>query len=259
MTRIYFEVGNTYSRKDVYRIVNVPKERQGGNWDTGYNRYNNDLYIFANINTTGRTGHDYKNRFIGNNLEWYAKNGSKLTHNSIQQMINPEGKNFIFVRENSNDPNFIYVGNGQVFKAYDETPVRILWKFFDSNENHSEILAEEIPEDIPLFEGGTKQIIVNAYERNPVARKKCLDHYGFNCSVCKFNFEERYGDIGKNFIHVHHLQEISKIGKEYVINPIKDLRPVCPNCHAMLHKRQPAYSIEQLKEIIYEKNAKLIY
>lgn len=250
MARNFFEVGKSYSRKDVYRIVSVPQERQGGNWDTGYNRYNNDLYIFANINTSGRTGHDYKNRFIGNDLEWYAKNGSKLNQNSIQQMINPEGKNYIFVRENSKDTNFIYAGNGHAFEIYNETPVRIIWKFFDLNENHPEILAEEVLEDFPLVEGAKKQITVNAYERNPVARKRCLDHYGFNCYVCKFNFEEVYGGIGKNFIHVHHLREISQIGKEYAIDPIRDLRPVCPNCHAMLHKRKPAYSIEQLKEMM---------
>lgn len=49
---------------------------------------------------------------------------------------------------------------------------------------------------------------------------------------------------------VHHLQEISSIGEEYEVNPIEDLRPVCPNCHAMLHKRDPAYSIADLKVVI---------
>lgn len=62
------------------------------------------------------------------------------------------------------------------------------------------------------------------------------------------NFEERYGEIGKGFIHVHHEVEISTIGEDYEIDPIDDLKPVCPNCHAMLHKRKPAYSIDELKE-----------
>jgi 5-methylcytosine-specific restriction enzyme A len=247
MNKFHFEVGKKYSRKDVYRIVNVPEERQGGNWDTGYNRYNNDLYIFANINTSGRTGHDYNNRFIGDNLEWFAKNGSKIKHNSIKQMINPTGKIFIFVRENSKNPNFFYLGNGRVLKYFDETPVRIIWSFFDTEENHPELLAEKTTGDSPLVEGSKKQIFVNAYERNPIAREKCLKHYGFNCCVCEFNFKEKYGEIGEDFIHVHHLQEISQIGKEYVIDPIRDLRPVCPNCHAMLHIKKPAFTIKQLK------------
>jgi predicted HNH restriction endonuclease len=107
-------------------------------------------------------------------------------------------------------------------------------------------LAEEILEEETLVEGVKKQISVNAYERNPIARQKCLDYYGYNCSVCDFNFSERYGDIGKNFIYVHHLKEISQIGEEYEIDPLKDLCPVCPNCHAMLHRRKPAYTIEEL-------------
>ncbi|WP_431146162.1 HNH endonuclease [Bacillus cereus] len=73
---------------------------------------------------------------------------------------------------------------------------------------------------------------------------------GFSCVVCGFNFEERYGQMGKDFTHVHHLKELSQIGEEYEINPIEDLRPVCPNCHSMLHKRKPAYSIEELKNLL---------
>lgn len=63
------------------------------------------------------------------------------------------------------------------------------------------------------------------------------------------NFEKKYGEIGSNFIHVHHDVEISTIGEEYEIDAINDLKPVCPNCHAMLHKRKPAYRIEELKEL----------
>jgi len=63
-------------------------------------------------------------------------------------------------------------------------------------------------------------------------------------------FSETCGDIDKNFIHVHHLKEISQIGEEYEIDPLKDLRPVCPNCHAILHRQKQAYTIEELKKII---------
>ena len=43
---------------------------------------------------------------------------------------------------------------------------------------------------------------------------------------------------------------ISTIGKEYLVYPKTDLVPVCPNCHSMLHKRKPAYSVQELKNII---------
>lgn len=50
-------------------------------------------------------------------------------------------------------------------------------------------------------------------------------------------------------ISMHHEIEIITIGEEYEINPITDLKLICPNCHAMLHKRKPAYSIDELREI----------
>jgi len=98
-----------------------------------------------------------------------------------------------------------------------------------------------------LSEGKKKTITVNAYERNSVARKMCISHYGAICSVCDMNFEKTYGEIGRGFIHVHHLFELSSLKDEYKVKPIEDLRPVCPNCHAMLHQKKPAYSIEELK------------
>jgi len=64
------------------------------------------------------------------------------------------------------------------------------------------------------------------------------------------NFADRYGEIGDGFIHVHHLRPISSIGAEYVIDPISDLRPLCPNCHAMVHRRAPAITIEELREVL---------
>lgn len=93
-------------------------------------------------------------------------------------------------------------------------------------------------------------MILTKYERNPHARKECLKHYGFSCTICQFNFEQVYGDIGKDFIHVHHLTQISKVGKQYSVDPINDLRPVCPNCHAMLHRMKDGLSIEYLKSLI---------
>lgn len=112
----------------------------------------------------------------------------------------------------------------------------------------TEIFPDEVSEiNLELLEGKAKKVSVNIYERNPIARQQCIDHYGCKCVICNFSFEEEFGDIGKSFIHVHHLVELSTIGTEYSINAIKDLRPVCPNCHAMLHKRKPAYSIEELK------------
>ena len=108
------------------------------------------------------------------------------------------------------------------------------------------VYPDDLDEPETLFEGIKKTVLVNSYERNPIARKKCIEHYGVKCAVCRFDFEEVYGYIGKGFIHVHHLTKLSDIGQGYEVNPITDLRPVCPNCHAMLHQENPPYTIDEL-------------
>ncbi|QTD38210.1 HNH endonuclease [Polaribacter batillariae] len=112
------------------------------------------------------------------------------------------------------------------------------------------IYPDEVDSETEYSEGKTKKVLVNSYERNPIARKKCIEHFGLNCQVCNFNFEEKFGVLGKKFIHFHHKIDIATIGNEYSVNPLTDLIPVCPNCHSMLHKKKPAYSIEELKIIM---------
>ena len=99
-------------------------------------------------------------------------------------------------------------------------------------------------------EGAVRQVSVNAYEREPKARQKCIDYYGSSCSICGFDFGRAFGQLGKGFIHVHHLRPLSEIAEEYEIDPIKDLRPVCPNCHAMIHRRSPPFSLEEIKMLL---------
>lgn len=98
-----------------------------------------------------------------------------------------------------------------------------------------------------ISEGKAKLVTITTYDRSPFARQQCIDHYGLSCVICDFNFENKYGQIGKGFIHVHHLRQVADVRGEHEINPVKDLRPVCANCHAMLHKKRPAYGIEDIK------------
>lgn len=97
-------------------------------------------------------------------------------------------------------------------------------------------------------EGATITISVNAYERNPKARSACIKHYGYSCQVCKMQFKDKYSGLGEMFIHVHHIVPLSEIKEEYEVNPIKDLIPVCPNCHAMLHLSE--MSLDKLRELV---------
>ena len=98
-------------------------------------------------------------------------------------------------------------------------------------------------------EGQKVKYLGTRYERDHKARKACLDYWGYSCQVCDMKFSDVYGEIGDQFIHVHHLNPISETGNT-ITDPVSDLRPVCPNCHSMLHKKHPPYGIEELKELM---------
>lgn len=109
-----------------------------------------------------------------------------------------------------------------------------------------------------LFEGSIKIVRVNAYERNPVARRRCIEHYGAVCSVCDVEMASVYGSLAEGVIHVHHLRPISECGgDDYQVDPIEELRPVCPNCHVVLHLRRPPFSIDELRNILAEQRTRL--
>lgn len=125
-------------------------------------------------------------------------------------------------------------------------------------------LADIVPVDATdvvqgYAEGDSKRTEINRYERNPLNRKLCLAAHGYDCAVCGMNFERRYGSIGNNFIHVHHVSPVSQLGKGHIIDPLTDLIPVCPNCHAMLHKSDPPMEPEKLKSLLKSADENMIY
>ena len=111
-----------------------------------------------------------------------------------------------------------------------------------------EIDNDNLPIGFP--EGAKQTIQVNSYERDPRNRKLCIEQKGTDCIICSFSFSTTYPVIGSGFIHVHHLTPVSKMHGGYIIDPFEDLIPVCPNCHAMLHKRTPPYTPDELREIM---------
>lgn len=116
--------------------------------------------------------------------------------------------------------------------------------------NGESIYPDDLVGDRSYVEGLAQQVLVNRYERSIEARKACIEHYKCVCQVCRINFTQRYGSVGIGFIHVHHRVPIATIGGDYRVDPIKDLVPVCPNCHAMLHRREPPLEIEELQGML---------
>jgi len=136
------------------------------------------------------------------------------------------------------------------FKDFEDKVKRII----DEQERYASyriIYPDDLLDDSPEYlEGKKKMVAVNIYERNITARKLCIEHYGAICYICKFDFGKNYGEERKGLIHVHHLKKISEINEEYAVDPINDLRPVCPNCHMVLHSKSGGYTIEEVKAML---------
>lgn len=135
----------------------------------------------------------------------------------------------------------------------DAEPLIIEWGVCFLNMIISLLPLEEVSETdsigiIGLPEGAIIRVAVNKYERNPVNRAACIVIHGCYCHICGIKFDESYGELGEGFIHVHHITPISEVGEGYVIDPANDLIPICPNCHSMLHRRNPPLTIAELKK-----------
>jgi 5-methylcytosine-specific restriction protein A len=152
-----------------------------------------------------------------------------------------------FRGRNEGEGRFCYILKSELKEAMQE--------IYEKATSSEIISPEEIDAEIAenLYEGAVKQIYVNSYERSRDARDQCVKRYGARCVICGFDFEKTYGKIGRNVIHVHHLKPLSEIGEKHPVDYINDLRPVCPNCHVMIHKKTPPYSIDEVMAMI--KNA----
>lgn len=96
-------------------------------------------------------------------------------------------------------------------------------------------------------EGAAHTVEVTLFQRDPDARRRCIEYYGAKCAICEFEFGSIFGSTAEGFIHVHHINPLATIRAEYRVDPINDLRPVCPNCHAMIHLGDGCLSIEEVK------------
>jgi 5-methylcytosine-specific restriction enzyme A len=211
---------------------------------------------------TGSEAGFNSNKQIEIALEAIIENGGKASirhiFNKLESNMNAKGYKLSFQGEQSmrNFVNKIAVEKGLIYKHDKNNPgwcitTRGKRTFLQSISitKLNNLLPTE--ENVNNFtEGNVKQVIVNKYEREIKARQACVDFYGICCKACGLNFEKVYGEIGKDFIHVHHVVPVSEIGENYKINPIKDLIPLCANCHSMLHRTKPVMSVKKLKIIM---------
>lgn len=141
-------------------------------------------------------------------------------------------------------------GSGMLIRPESEQELDRLWQRAISES----LAGEETIVPGGFSEGAVRRIRVNAYERNEQARQICIDHHGLQCAACGMSFADRYGPLARGFVHVHHLRQLSTVGPDYQVDPVDDLRPVCPNCHAVIHLRVPPYSIDEVRGMLSQTN-----
>ena len=252
--------GNFYTRKGIWNEFYPDRPYpNGGPWVTGYTTERNYLIAFANINSPGRTGHDFPNKIDDSfeKMTWFGKPNAHSEQATFRSLFRGQSRLLMFVRWDNKCTLFTFLGSPSIIKYENDiklnngiTTIQIellLEANFDQNQTES--LGLEYIE-------GKKIIRQNAtYERNPRLRAECIRIHGTSCKICDFNFQMVYGDLGANYCHVHHITPLSEMGKAHLVNPEEDLMPVCPNCHAMLHKRNPAIKPEELRALITKKSA----
>jgi len=134
--------------------------------------------------------------------------------------------------------------------------IRELIRYLQScdTEDISPIVTSS-PTDTPIkdsyLEGRAAERKITHYERNREARRACIIHYGCKCYICGFDFEKFYGKDGEGFIEVHHIEKIATRANEHKIDPVVDLRPLCSNCHSMVHHAN--LDVEQMHTKFYNR------
>ena len=242
-----FQTHRKYSRADVMELVGLGSQVKGGPWFTGLVEHDGEFFIFASVGTPGRTGHDYGNHWQGEFLRWYHKGGSTTKWPTVKRLLIPGNKIHLFSRSTDRD-DFSYHGYGiPVDVVEDSSPVEVLFAATDEPVRSDVFGLTSLEILNPYVEGSSRRVEATIYERDPAARQECIDYYGAQCVACNLRFEDRYGPMGSGYIHVHHLVPLSSMGEEYQIDPIRDLRPLCPNCHAMVHQRNPPFSVEYVE------------
>ncbi|MCK5747644.1 MAG: HNH endonuclease [Oricola sp.] len=62
-------------------------------------------------------------------------------------------------------------------------------------------------------------------------------------------FEERYGNVGRGFIEVHHTRPVHELwpGDK---TTLADLVLICANCHRMIHRQRPWLSLDESRATV---------
>ena len=251
--------GDFYSKDSLWSLLHpgahIPSYEP---WPTAYAEDGDYLLIFAELGSGGgkNVSSHTKYEASSGNLEWFGKPNSHSAQPIFRSLFDGKLSPLIFVRWDLQEADFVYLGQATIESYRDNASLpdgssTIQVRFLLNQGDYK----SPPPEGTPMGreEGGRFSVEVDKYERDPRLRQLCLKALGPTCKICGFDFEEVYGEIGRNFCHIHHLQPLAAMEGPREVDPLKDLIPVCPNCHSMLHARDPVYEPDELRETIRNK------
>ena len=179
-----FKIGSPYSRKDVGWVV-LPKQGRpkGGNWDTGYVPVGDKLIVFMNMGVPGKTGHNYSNSYDDEKKEitWYGKTKSHSGQDFFKKICSGELTPYYFARWDTKDPNFVYLGIGEILNYTDNIPCldgkgnpSTTMEIKLRTRNSGEIFKEIIPAEVqPIY----KIKSINPKKRSKYEKEKNLEKF----------------------------------------------------------------------------------
>jgi 5-methylcytosine-specific restriction protein A len=226
-----FTVGAAYTRDQICDLLMVPEERRGGAWNRGYRDWAGEMFIFATLGVGTTSGFSYPNALQPDgSLMWTGVATSHSGQRQLQAILAGGRATHVFVRRSDRGP-FVYLGSPGSVELLGDRPVRTRFHFGERS-------AARTPSAQSFSEGAPRDVVQSRRERDPGARQACLDHWKSACVVC---------GVDTPWNHVHHLFPIAEGERD--VNPITDLRPVCPSCHAMIHWFRPMLTIEEARDL----------
>lgn len=118
-----------------------------------------------------------------------------------------------------------------------------------SNEPDSKLISRE-----EFVEGKRKERETYFFSRNPQLVREAKRVFGYKCQACGFEFKDKYGEFGKDYIECHHENVLSERPEneweEEVRTSLNAVKVLCSNCHRMIHHKRPALTFDQLLQLL---------
>jgi 5-methylcytosine-specific restriction protein A len=122
------------------------------------------------------------------------------------------------------------------------------------------LVEPDTPPETEFQEGNRMKKEMDFFVRNSKLVKLAKQHYNFTCQVCGFKFEDKYGQLGHNFIECHHLNPLSERDVRELENSfttsLHDVTVLCSNCHSMTHRKKPPLTVSELRSLIDQSSTK---